>query len=523
MSIPWLSLLLWTPIGAAGLCLILPRKATYWAKTLTFSVLISALVLITYLLYSVHTTSLSGLYELENFIGVEKHLWFAFHVGEARIAVYYLLGADALSVYLLLLSVILFLVGLIWDIHISHAPRYYGLYLLLFGAITGALSSLDLLLFFLFLEFLALPAYALILYPGKEKQAHAALYFLLYSFLGSVLVFVVILGIYIGRAEDLTEPLRAYTLAQRPHEKVFALSTYHFLGLSLRSWAFFAVCLGLSIKLPIVPLHSWLPKAHVEAPTSISILLAGILLKLSAYALLRLLGVFFPDMLAIHGHWLIGFGLFSMIYGSLNALASQDAKVLIAYSSVAHMGMVLFGIGCGTIYGLLGAMYQLMSHGLLSAALFLCIGILERKGNVRDIGAFSGLSKKMPRLAALSGVFLFANFGLPGFSGFIAEWFLLMSALEAVAVNIVSWSILILLVIGILLGIGYNTWTFQRLFQGDYWVKVPRFSPSDLRLSETLLLTFLLLFSLFLGLYPQPLLHAFESVLHPLFHTLHTQ
>lgn len=272
-------------------------------------------------------------------------------------------------------------------------------------------------------------------------------------------------------------------------------------GIPSRMLAFWLLFIGFAIKLPIVPLHTWLPDAHVEAPTPVSVVLAGVLLKIGGYGLLRIAYPIFPDAANEYAFILALLGIISIIYGGFNALAQNDLKKMIAYSSVSHMGFVVLGIASLTAEGINGAVYQMVSHGVLSALLFLLVGVLYDRTHNRLIDNYRGLIGPMPTFAVITGIAFFASLGLPGFSGFVGELFTLMGGFQSEVLP--AW-LVALGTVGIVLAAAYFLWTFQRLFLGSIWAKKPADLPllSDVDAREKWMLVPLCLFTLLLGIFP---------------------
>ena len=534
MSFSLLSLLVWLPFVVAGLSLLLPSRYSRYAAYLTLFTLLVEALLTSFIFYHTHTSK--GMYIESNFLWVERYRWLQIDLGSnlGEIRVDYLLAVDGLNGPLMLLAVLLFLVGLQVSWRTKYPRYFFALYLLLFGTVMGALCSMDLLLLFLFLEFLILPTYLLIAFWGGKERASAALQFLLYSLSGSVLIFFVLLGLYFSVYMPSSFPIEEGDQLLHRLDLMWIIDTnsyidsaplspksdYIFWGLPLRSWAFFALMVGLSVKLPVVPFHAWLPKAHVEASTGVSIVLAGVLLKLGGYGFIRIgLGVF-PDQMLKYAPLIACFGVLSIVYAGLIALVQQDLKRLIAYTSISHMGFVLLGISTTSEAGFIGALYQMISHGCITSVLFFLVDILEKRCGTRQIDCISGLSVKMPIFGGFALTYFFAAFGLPGFSSFVAELFVLIGTLEAVVSHSLDWTIVLFLILGMLIMTACFVWTYRRVFQGEYWLrrteKTSSVSLLDLRRKEKALLLGMIFLILFLGIYPQPLLEAMYSTLNHL-------
>jgi NADH-quinone oxidoreductase subunit M len=257
--------------------------------------------------------------------------------------------------------------------------------------------------------------------------------------------------------------------------------------------------IGFGVKLPVVPFHTWLPDAHVEAPTPVSVVLAGILLKIGAYGFLRIAYPIFPEIANQYAIWIVGFGVFSIIYGAFNALAMNDLKKMIAYSSISHMGFVLLGVGSLTSEGFNGAVYQMFSHGILSAMLFLLVGVLYSRTHDRRIDSYQGLASKMPLFTFMIAIAFFASLGLPAFSGFIGEIFTLMGGFNSPLIP--RW-LAGLATFGLVLGAAYFLWTLQRMFFGKFWVRQYEETLQDLTTREKIMLYPLAILALIFGIFP---------------------
>ncbi len=453
----------------------------------------------------------------QSFFFVEQNNWIYMDLGDFGIfKAEYFLGLDGLSFPLLALSVFVMFIAVIASWHTNKQVKgYFALLLLLNAAIIGSFSSLDMLLFYLFFEFMLLPMFFLIGIWGGKRREYASIKFFLYTLLGSILIMVVMIGLYISVVEPSAESgttVHSFNMLLMTDAQNFEAGSILSLenANNFRTWAFLLLFIGFAIKLPVVPLHTWLPDAHVEAPTAISVILAAILLKIGGYGLLRLAYPIFPDA-AIALSWFVGFaGVISIVYGALNALGSKDLKRLIAYSSVSHMGFVLLGLASVTHEGLSGAVYQMFSHGLISAMLFIIAGVIYDRTNDRSIGSFSGLSAAMPNYTVYVLIAFFASMGLPGFAGFIGEIMVFLGAFKSFETNgLIPYWMAIVSTLGLVLGAAYYLWTLQRMFFGKYHISksLNVSTLTDLDSREKLMFIMLSVFILFFGIFPQPLLN----------------
>lgn len=508
-----LTYLIFLPIAAALLAIFIPaeNKKTFRIITVGASVLqLSVLVLI-----AGQTNP-----EFSSFQLIEKISWFSIDLGSwGIIQAEYFLGLDGMSFSMVVLTVLVMLIATIssWTIE-KNVKGYFILLLILNGAIVGTFTALDFLLFYLFFEFMLLPMYFLIGIWGGPKREYASIKFLLYTLFGSLLILIVLIGLVISTQAPASGDTVVHTFnllhMSDPANYVFG-SILHpdeawMIGShTARWWAFILLFVGFAIKLPAVPVHTWLPDAHVEAPTPISVILAALLLKVGAYGLLRIAYPIFPDAAVELSRLVAWVGVISIIYGALNALASKDLKRMIAYSSVSHMGFVLLGLASLTVEGVSGAVYQMFSHGFISAMLFLLAGVLYDRTNDRIINNYSGLASRMPMFFAFVLMAFFASLGLPGFSGFIAELMILLGALSSGSTNhLIKEGFAVAAAVGLILGAAYYLWTLQRMFFGPFHVKAQIRTEQliDLDKREFGMLLSLTLLILIFGLFPQILL-----------------
>jgi len=401
----------------------------------------------------------------------------------------YIKGVDGISVWFVLLSTLLTPICILSAIGgvKTRVKEFMIALLVLETMMVGMFTALDFVLFYVFFEGVLIPMFLIIGVWGGEKRTYAAYKFFLYTFLGSVLMLVAIFAMVVHAG---TTDMTAMMGGKFPQE------------ISLLLWlAFFA---SFAVKTPMWPFHTWLPYAHVEAPTAGSVILAGVLLKMGGYGFIRIAIQMLPQASAIFAPLVMGLSLVAIVYTSLVALAQTDMKKLIAYSSVAHMGFVTLGIFSGTQQGLDGAIFIMLSHGFVSAALFLCVGVVYDRLHTREIVRYGGMANNMPRYAFIFMIFMLASIGLPGTSGFVGEFLSLQGAWLAS-----SWYAFVAAT-GVILGAAYMLWLYRRLFYGPLEKADVKVMP-DLNAREYVMFLPLIALVLWMGIYP----HTFRNVFAP--------
>ncbi len=497
---PYLSLAIWVPIAAGLAVLAVGRDrdaaAARWIA-LAGAIAGLAVTLPLWLHFQTGTSEMQF---------VEYSDWIP------RFDIHYFLGVDGISMLFVLLNSLMTLVVVwsAWEVIKVRVAQYMAAFLIQSGLINGAFSALDGILFYMFFEAMLIPMYLIIGAWGGPNRVYAAVKFFLYPLLGSLLMLVALIYLY-----DVSGTFSILEWYRVP------------LSLKVQVFIFVAFFLSFAVKVPMWPVHTWLPDAHVEAPTGGSVILAAIMLKMGGYGLLRFSLPITPD--ASHElDWLIvSMSLVAIAYIAFVALVQQDMKKLVAYSSIAHMGFVTLGAFLvffivsatgstrGAINGLDGAMVQMISHGLISGAMFLCIGVLYDRMHTREISAYGGVVNVMPKFAALTVLFALANSGLPGTSGFIGEFLVILASFKAS-----FWFALIAATI-LILGAAYNLWLVKRVIFGPV-ANDKVAALQDLNPREFLVLGALALAVILLGIWPAPLLNMMEASMQHLLQQLIT-
>jgi NADH-quinone oxidoreductase subunit M len=506
-DLTWIILL---PVIGALAVYATPGKGARWTA-LAFSALTLVLSLITFFHLLTNPQGFGSLSNLQDSIDLS---WIDFNLGGTHLKIDYFLGVDGLSMPLVLLNALLTVLSVIGGWEKVNVKNYMALLLLLEAGVMGVFMALDLLLFFLFWEVELAPMFLLIGIWGNEQIKHgvpgriySAWKFLLYTFFGSVFMLIGILVLYFTNAS--AHPTQATA-------SMVYFSTHMFnmpvtiplinVTVGLQLITFLLIFMAFAVKIPMFPFHTWLPDAHTDAPTEVSVILAGVLLKMGAYGLIRICLGLFPQGVQDFAGWLTVIAVINIIYGALICLVQKDMKKLIAYSSVSHMGIILLGVAAAASAGsldlrtaaLTGASVQMISHGIITGLLFFCVGVIYDHAHTREIAAFGGVAKRMPWLGTLFTFAALASLGLPGLAGFVAEYMVFTSSYGLISVaTIVS-------VFTMILTAAYLLWMMKRVFFGPFnykWDWLP-----DATFRELIPLVVLAVVILFVGLYPKPLI-----------------
>ena len=511
IGFPILSLITFLPVLGMILILFIPKEQPKTVKYLSLAITGIQVVLAIILLAN-YNYGMAGIYEEKSFQFIEKFRWINITgiswLGTVKID--YFLGLDGLSMPMVLLTAIISFIACISSWTITKSVKgFFALFLLLDTGMMGVFVALDFFLFYVFWELMLLPMYFLIGIWGGPRKEYAAIKFFIYTLFGSVFILLVMIGLYFSTTETLADGSKVLTFnllammnkSNATPDGILSLlnpNNYRFI-------AYIALFVGFAIKIPMFPFHTWLPDAHVEAPTPISVILAGVLLKMGTYGILRINYPIFPEV-TIQLMWWIGlFGMINIIYGALVALAQKDFKKLIAYSSVSHMGYVLLGMASLTTTGVNGAIFQMFNHGTITAMLFLIVGVVYDRAHTRGINDFGGLATQMPVYTGFVTVAFFAAIGLPSMSGFVSEALVFIGAFGVSTIRVLT----LISTLGILLGAGYMLWTLQRIFFGKLNEKWS--SLADLDTREYIMFIPLTIIIIFLGIYPSGMLDVMNT------------
>ncbi len=412
----------------------------------------------------------------------------------SRFGAEYYLGIDGISLLMVLLTTFLSVVTYLstWTAVEKNVKEFNIAMLVLQTAMIGVFCALDFVLFYLFWEMMLIPMYLLIGVWGGKRKIYAALKFFVYTMAGSVLMLFAILVLYF----EYHSKTGVYT---------FDILKYHNMGLNpmLQFWMFLCFFIAFAIKVPVWPFHTWLPDAHVEAPTAGSVILAGILLKMGTYGFLRFSLPIFPDAAVSASWWISWIAIIGIIYGALVAMVQSDIKKLVAYSSVSHLGFVVLGTFAFTMHGIAGGLLQMINHGISTGGLFLIVGMLYERRHTREISEYGGITSVMPKFAMVFVIVTLSSIGLPLTNGFIGEFMILLGVFDA---NRIYAAIA---AIGIILGAVYMLWMFRRVMFGEVTNEKNK-TLKDLSLREFIYMAPLLVAIFVLGVYPNPILDKME-------------
>ncbi|MCB4785512.1 MULTISPECIES: NADH-quinone oxidoreductase subunit M [unclassified Delftia] len=467
----WLSLSIWVPIAFGALLLALGREDQ--VKAVRWLALVGALAGL--------AVTLPLIQQFDNSTAamqfVEKALWIE------RFNIYYHLGVDGISFWFVPLTAFITVIVVIasWENITERVNQYMGAFLILSGLMVGVFSALDGLLFYVFFEATLIPMYLIIGIWGGPNRIYAAFKFFLYTLMGSLLTLIAIIYLYTQSGGS------------------FEILDWHKLPLSMtaQTLIFFAFFAAFAVKVPMWPVHTWLPDVHVEAPTGGSAVLAAIMLKLGAYGFLRFSMPIAPDASHKWAWLVIALSLVAVIYVGVVALVQKDMKKLVAYSSVAHMGFVTLGFFIFNPLGVAGGIVQMIAHGFVSGAMFLCIGVLYDRVHSREIASYGGVVNTMPKFAAFALLFAMANCGLPATAGFVGEWMVILGAVQY------NFWIGLGAATALIFGAAYTLWMYKRVYLGPVTNDNVR-GLTDIGNREFLMLGLLAIAVLYMGLYPKP-------------------
>lgn len=531
-DLPVLSLITFLPLVGMVAIAFIPRESVRTLRSVAVAVALLQLAIAILIVFNFNG-SLAGINDARSFQFVERAPWIRLSgLGIfGNLAIDYFMGLDGLSVIMVLLTAIIVVVAALASFSVERNIKgYFLMFLLLDVGLMGTFCSLDFFLFYIFWELMLLPMYFLIGIWGGARREYAAMKFFLYTLLGSVFMLLVMIGLYFSNQVMLFIPGTHHVILNPITHRPELYHTFNMLRMMDRSalipgsifsgvgtaWryaGFLGLFFAFAVKIPMVPFHTWLPDAHVEAPTAISVILAGVLLKMGGYGIMRFSLGIFPDISIALSWYIAMFGFINIVYGALCAMAQSDFKRLIAYSSISHMGYVLLGIAALNAQGMMGAVLQMFNHGIVTAMLFVIVGVLYDRTKTRGVLEFGGLANQMPKYFALVVIAFFAALGLPALSLFISEALVFIGSFQTWQ----SWTIASTL--GVILTAAYFLMTLQRMFFGtipEKWSGL-----RDVTVRELITLVPLAAIILALGVYPGPVLDLMTSSVNALVTMVH--
>ena len=482
-----LTYLLFTPLIGAFIVLLLPKNAEKLIRHVALYVSVAAFVISLFVLAAFDSNN--GGFQL-----FHKFTWIS------QLHISYFVGIDGISLLLILLTTFLTPITLFssWSAIQNRVKEFTFFMLLLEVGMLGVFLSLDLFLFYIFWEFMLIPMYFIIGIWGGEQRIYAAVKFFIYTMAGSLLMLVAIIWIAVYASNTIgftTNLIDLYKIGPS-------------IPLAIQVWMFLAFTVSFAIKVPLFPFHTWLPDAHVQAPTAGSVILAGVLLKMGTYGLIRFSIPLFPQSAHLFAPYISFLAVVGIIYGALVAMVQTDMKKLVAYSSVAHLGFVVLGIFAMTQEALQGAVIQMVNHGLSTGALFMLVGVLYERTHTREISAYGGIAKIVPVYSTILLVVCLSSIGLPGLNGFVGEFLILLGAFKSPVLN--NWWFSIVAASGVIFAAVYLLWMYQRVVFGE--VKNEKlFKLQDMKTSELISVGLLIIFIVWIGVYPSTFLRLSEA------------
>ena len=482
LGVPLLTLITFLPLVGIPILLLMPRDKEEASKWVAFGISV--------------LTFIVSLRLLLNFAPGESGPQFvARYWWVPQWGITYFLGVDGISLWLVLLTTLLSPIAILssWNAIHDRLKEYLIFMLLLETGMVGVFVSLDVFLFYVFWEFTLVPMYFLIGIWGGPRRVYAAVKFFLYTMAGSILMLLAIISLWLTAQAQL---------GRGTFDLLELIKVANGLPLQIQMWLFIAFAAAFAIKVPLWPLHSWLPDAHVEAPTAGSVILAGVLLKMGTYGFVRFNLPLFPAASVQAAPTVAILAIIGIIYGAIVSFAQTDVKKLVAYSSVSHLGFVMLGIFSLTPQGIQGGILQMINHGLSTGALFLIVGMIYERKHTRELDAFGGLMKLMPVYGALSLIVVLSSMGLPGLNGFVGEFTILLGAFGSKALVPQGWIYTAFAASGIILAAVYMLWMFQRVYLGE--VKPENQDMQDLSVREEWVLIPIVILIFVIGLFPAP-------------------